>query len=287
MNLLETPHDYVDIGHSQLAYWQFGHGPDLVLVHGWPLHAATYRNLLPLLSRHFRCHVFDLPGAGQTQTGDSAPYGLRAHGESLLAAIKARGIKNYALLGHDSGAAIMQFTAAQDQGNVTALVMGNTETPGYYSLLMKLLMLLAKTPKGPELFFNALRIRTLRQSPMALGGCFTDRAYGEGEFFQLFIEPILQSKAIRLRQAQLLKHFSEADIRDLITIQQRTTLPILLLWGAQDRYFLLKHAKRMQGRFQGVSELCVLPEGKLFPHEDHAAWFAEQTQRFLTQQLGH
>ena len=91
MHSIDAPHDFVDIGHSQLAYWQYGQGPDLVLVHGWPLHSATYRYLLPHLSRHYRCHLFDLPGTGQTRTGASAPFGIHAHGESLMKAIRAKG----------------------------------------------------------------------------------------------------------------------------------------------------------------------------------------------------
>jgi haloalkane dehalogenase len=277
------PHEYVDIDHSQLAYWQVGQGPNLILVHGWPLHSATYRHLLPFLSKHYCCHLFDLPGAGQSRTGETAPFGIRSHGESLLKGIRAKGICDYALLGHDSGAAIMQFTAANAPENVKAMIMGNTETPGYHSTMMKMLMLLARLPKGPDLFFRALGFKVLRRSSLGLGGCFTDATYGEGEFFRLFIEPILSSAEMRRRQAQLLKHFSEADIRALIQIQQNNTVPVQLLWGAQDRYFLLNDAKKMQKRFKGPSEIQVLPQGKLFLHEDHARWFIDHALPFLKQ----
>ncbi len=283
MDIFHQAQEWVDIGHSQLAYWQVGEGPDLVLVHGWPLHSATYRHLLPILSQHYRCHLFDLPGAGQTRTGRDAPFGLRAHGDSLLKGIRAKGIANYALLGHDSGAAIMQFAASQDAANVRAMIMGNTETPGYHSQMMKMLMLLARLPKGPNLFFRALGLKSLRRSSLGLGGCFSDPAYGEGEFLQWFIEPILNSAETRGWQVQLLKHFSEADIRALIDIQKHNEVPVQLLWGAQDRYFLLEDARKMQQRFQGPSEMQVLPEGKLFLHEDHADWFARHALAFLGQ----
>jgi haloalkane dehalogenase len=281
MHTIDAPHDFVNIGHSQLAYWQFGQGPDLVLVHGWPLHSATYRYLLPHLSQHFRCHLFDLPGAGHTITGESAPFGVRAHGESLLKAIRAKGIRNYALLGHDSGAAIMQFAASQDLENVTAMVMGNTEIPGFHSFMMKLLLGLGKVPKGADLFFRSLQFKFLRQSSLGLGACFTDPDFGDGEFFDLFIKPLIESAEVRQQQVKLLQHFSEADIRALIDIQKATHVPVQLLWGAKDRYFLLDDARKMQKRFKGASEIQVLPEGKLFLHEDHADWFAEHALRFL------
>lgn len=43
-----------------------GQGPDLVLVHGWSMHSGVWSPLLELLSEHFRCHVIDLPGHGQS-----------------------------------------------------------------------------------------------------------------------------------------------------------------------------------------------------------------------------
>src|SRR5262245_53887289 len=62
------PRAFLDVGHSRLAYRRFGQGPDVVLVHGWPLHSATFRRLVPLLADAFTCHLFDLPGAGQTES---------------------------------------------------------------------------------------------------------------------------------------------------------------------------------------------------------------------------
>ena len=279
-----TPHAYVDIGHSRLAYWGVGQGPDLVLVHGWPLHSATYRRIVPELSDHFRCHLFDLPGAGQTQTSAKAPFGIQAHGESLLKAIRARGITQYSLLGHDSGAAIMQFTAALDSGNVVSLVMGDTETPGYHSRLLSLFLKVGQVPKGPNLVFKALGIKAYRQSLLGLGACFTDPNYMEGDFFHWFIEPLLRSAQTRAWQAKLLKHFNAEDIRSLIRIQENTRVPVQLLWGSDDPFFLLADARKMMQRFQGEVELEVIPGGKLFIHEDHAERFARQTIHFLKRQ---
>lgn len=276
-----SPHEYVDIGHSQLAYWCAGEGPDLVLVHGWPLHSATYRHLLPSLTRHYRCHLFDLPGSGMTRTQADAPFGIRAHGASLFKGIQAKGLEKYSLLGHDSGAAIMQFAAAEDSANVRCLIMGNTETPGYHSALMKLLMVIARIPRGPQLFFRMLQVRAFRQSRLALGGCFSNPVSAEGSFHQWFIEPLISKPAVREQQAKLLANFSADDIAALIDIQCRNTLPVQLLWGAQDRYFLLEDARRMQQRFKGPSEIRVNDHGKLFVHEDHAEWFATQALDFL------
>ncbi len=43
-----------------------GSGPDLVLLHGWAMHGGVFTELIPVLAQHYRVHVVDLPGHGQS-----------------------------------------------------------------------------------------------------------------------------------------------------------------------------------------------------------------------------
>lgn len=43
-----------------------GHGPDLVLLHGWGLHGGLFRPVIEALSRQFTLHLVDLPGHGRS-----------------------------------------------------------------------------------------------------------------------------------------------------------------------------------------------------------------------------
>lgn len=47
-----------------------GQGPDLVLLHGWGMHAGIWAPIVDLLATEFRLHLIDLPGHGL-----SAPVG--------------------------------------------------------------------------------------------------------------------------------------------------------------------------------------------------------------------
>ena len=44
-----------------------GEGPDLVLLHGWAMHAGIFAPLTQRLARHFRLHLVDLPGHGYSR----------------------------------------------------------------------------------------------------------------------------------------------------------------------------------------------------------------------------
>ena len=124
------PRELVDVGHSRLAYRRVGRGPDLLLVHGWPLTMATYRRLLPTLAEQFTCHLVDLPGAGFTEISERTPISMHDHCDTLERAIEVIGLDRYALLAHDSGGFFARAVAARHGDRVTGIVLGNTETPG-------------------------------------------------------------------------------------------------------------------------------------------------------------
>ena len=52
----------------------FGHGPDLALLHGWGMHGGVWASVRDALAPHFRVHVVDLPGYGESET--CTPYTL-------------------------------------------------------------------------------------------------------------------------------------------------------------------------------------------------------------------
>jgi pimeloyl-[acyl-carrier protein] methyl ester esterase len=47
-----------------------GAGPDIVLIHGWAMHAGIFAPLTRLLAAHFRVHLVDLPGHGLSTDGN-------------------------------------------------------------------------------------------------------------------------------------------------------------------------------------------------------------------------
>lgn len=55
-----------------LAVERVGSGPDLVLLHGWGLHRAVWRPLVQPLSQHYRLHLVDLPGHGQSRQAEDS-----------------------------------------------------------------------------------------------------------------------------------------------------------------------------------------------------------------------
>jgi len=49
-----------------------GEGPDLVMLHGWGMHAGVWQMIRATLASNFRVHTVDLPGHGQSRDGHAA-----------------------------------------------------------------------------------------------------------------------------------------------------------------------------------------------------------------------
>lgn len=49
-----------------------GHGPDLVMLHGWSMHSGVFTPLIDVLSSRFTVHAVDLPGHGQSRWYEGA-----------------------------------------------------------------------------------------------------------------------------------------------------------------------------------------------------------------------
>jgi haloalkane dehalogenase len=272
-----APVRFIDIGHSRVAYRCLGSGPDVLFIHGWPLDGATFRAIAPRLAAHFRCHIFDLPGAGATELTASSPLDLGAHAESVRRLIAALGLQRYAIVAHDSGGLVARVIAADDP-RVVALVLGDTEIPGHHPRLIRDLQALFNVPFGSALFLHALRLRAVRR--YAYRGCFADPDYVHGEFYDLFIAPLLASRRRAEAAFELVRRLDLRLADGLVPLHARIAADVLLVWGERDRIFPVELAQQMRSQFR-AARLELLGGGKTFVHEEQPVAFSALAEGFL------
>jgi pimeloyl-ACP methyl ester carboxylesterase len=82
--------------------------------------------------------------------------------------------------------------------------------------------------------------------------------------------PIHTIPARRDAAIRLLQSFDERYVRDLADLHGRITVPVQLVWGAQDAFFPVDWAREMVGTFPDA-RLAVIPEAGLFSHEERPA----------------
>lgn len=280
---LRPAEDFVDVGHSRLAYRRFGSGPDVVLIHGWPLWSATFRDVVPQLSGGFTCHLFDLPGAGETVSRPDAPIGFRDHVETVRAAVDALGLTRYALVAHDSGALVARMLAASDP-RVSGVVASGTEIPGYISPLVLVIAAMARSSLAIAIFRRLLAIPAFRRSPLGFGGCFADPRYLDGRFTEIL--PALLEPTAFARQFVVVRSLDARLVEELHDVHARITCPVRFVWGEDDPIFPLERARAMVPGVRGGAELLTIPRGRTFVHEERPDEFVRLVRPFLARVSG-
>ncbi len=101
--------------------------PTIVLLHGYPSSSHTYRELIPMLSRHYHVIAPDYLGSGYSDRPepDAAPYAfdlLADHVQGLLNGLK---LDKYTLYMQDFGAPVGFRLIARDPDAVEAIIVQN------------------------------------------------------------------------------------------------------------------------------------------------------------------
>lgn len=113
----------VPAGGHELAAYVRGEGPAVVFLPGAFDLAASFREVVPPLSRAgHRVVAFDLPGHGASATWGRARLPARELADALDEALEALGVTRALVVGHDLGARIGRELAARHPGRVRGLV---------------------------------------------------------------------------------------------------------------------------------------------------------------------
>ncbi|MGY3932024.1 carboxylesterase BioH [Aeromonas encheleia] len=113
---------------------RFGQGPDLVLLHGWGMNGAVWHGIAQQLADHYRVHLVDLPGFGNSPLNDGSDYSLSWLAELVASVLPER----CHLLGWSLGGLVASQLALTHPERVQSLItvasspcfMARDEWPG-------------------------------------------------------------------------------------------------------------------------------------------------------------
>src|SRR5271169_7041198 len=100
---------YLELHGDRIAYRDAGHGHALLLIHGMAGSSATWRAIIPQLSKKFRVIAPDLLGHGESAKPRS-DYSLGAFAVFLRDLLDELGVSQATVVGHSLGGGVaMQF----------------------------------------------------------------------------------------------------------------------------------------------------------------------------------
>jgi pimeloyl-ACP methyl ester carboxylesterase len=118
-----------DINGLKLHYLTAGHGPALILLHGYAETSLMWKPIIPLLAERFTVIAPDLPGIGDSSIPANG-LDMKSAAISIHELAKSLGIQTAEVVGHDIGLMVAYAYAAQFPAEVTKLVLMDAFLPG-------------------------------------------------------------------------------------------------------------------------------------------------------------
>jgi pimeloyl-ACP methyl ester carboxylesterase len=123
-------HHMTSVNGIQMHYVIGGHGPPVVLLHGWPETWYEWRHVMPALAKNYTVIAPDLRGLGDSSKPPTG-YDGKTTAEDIHQLVAQLGFKQIFLVGHDVGSQPAYSYAAAHPTEVKRLVIMEYIFPGF------------------------------------------------------------------------------------------------------------------------------------------------------------
>ena len=113
----------------RLHYLAAGHGPTVILLHGYTQTSRMWRPVIPLLAKRFSVIAPDLPGIGASDIPVDG-LDMKTAATRIHELARSLGVEKARLVGHDIGLMVAYAYAAQYPAEVEKLVVMDALLPG-------------------------------------------------------------------------------------------------------------------------------------------------------------
>lgn len=260
---------FVEVQGLQLYVEQAGQGEPVLLLHGFCCSSFTWREVIPGLARDHRVIAPDLPGFGYTERPrDPQAYRFAGLGRTVLGLLDRLEVAQAHLIGHSYGGALALWFAERHPERVRSLSLVSTATPDRlaveqrqawaryrplnYLLLHAALLGRAAVRKSLEESYHDPSLVTDE-----LVDAYRDRLLVEGieDAYYGFLAPV-------------------ADPPPPVDLQA-LEMPVLMLWGDDDRIIPAERATPYVTRFPRVRMVVFDGCGHVPMEERPRAFLAE------------
>jgi pimeloyl-ACP methyl ester carboxylesterase len=122
---------FAEIDGLKLHYLTAGHGPAVILLHGYTQTSRMWRPLFPKLTEKFTVIAPDLPGIGDSGIPQNdSDMNMKTAAIRIHALAKSLGVTKARVVGHDIGLMVAYAYAAQFPDEVEKLVVMDAFLPG-------------------------------------------------------------------------------------------------------------------------------------------------------------
>lgn len=244
---------------QSVAWGSLGEGDPVVLIHGFPWSAQSWRNIAPWLARTHKVCFFDMLGCGLSEKGDGQNVTESVQSDLLEALIAHWNLARPQVVGHDFGG-----LAALRGHFVNGIPYGK----------LHLVNAVAVLPSGSPFYAH------VAQHEAAFAGL---PAYAHEALFRAYVQRAahypLKEEAIEIYaepwrglvgQAAFYRQIAQADTRHIAEAQERYGKPdfdVHLIWGEGDSFIPVAQGEELQ-RLLGATSFTTVKNAAHIVQED-------------------
>ena len=266
---------YADVKSGRIAFFEKGHGPVAIFVHGVPLNGYHWRNVIERVQHRRRCMAIDLMGLGYTEIGPSQDVSFPMQARMIAEVMDALEIETADLVGNDSGGAIAQIFAAHHPERLTSLVLTNCDVhDGWPPPQVLPIMQHARKGTLAPIFQPVLdrpdlaRQRHARGESVPLFRSYADPSVLTDEIIRLYLQPLLSSQPRIEAFQRYWLGFDNAHTVAVHSALQTLQVPTLIVWGLKDIFFDVTWAYWLKDTIPGAKRVIEVADARLFFSED-------------------
>lgn len=237
----------------RMRYFVGGEGPPLVLVHGLSGAATNFTLLAPLLARHRRLLIPELPGHGRSDSLPAAPS-LNGYADRVRYIAELERMLPAPVVGHSLGGSIVLRTALRWPDDVPAVVLAASAGIASATRRSQIwLALLGKTKPARRISphrSHVARRRLLRYAVFGHWGASDPEALDDRAVEGLLAGPELHADTLSAARA-LVREDPRQDLHGI-------RCPCLLVWGARDHQVPIddafEYARRLRAPLRTIAD---------------------------------
>jgi len=269
-----------DVRLGAAAQWQVhesGSGDPVVLVHGLGTDSSAWDRVVPLLAARFRVITVDLPGYSLRSVVPEVPHAddLAAGLDALLARL---GVTSAVIVGHSFGGAVALLTAQHHPSRCNGLVL---IAPGGFGVELNPVVPFMGTRTGARLLralYNPRAARTIRRIATRVESRSSDSRVRISELMETYDR--LGSEQARAQfRASVRESLALNAAIDRTQIVINSRIPVLVLWGREDRVLPVWQAKNVASMLPW-STVRVLDRVGHTPHRSNPGTVAREVVNF-------
>jgi pimeloyl-ACP methyl ester carboxylesterase len=270
---------YVELHGDRVAYRDAGDGEVLLLIHGMAGSSATWRSVLPQLSKRFRVIAPDLLGHGESAKprGD---YSLGACAVWLRDFLDELGISHATVIGHSLGGGVaMQFVYQHPDYVKRLILIGSGGLGPDVGMVLRLL-----SAPGAELILPiiaptpVLTVGNKLRTWLRGAGIHSPRGAELWSAYSSLSDR--QTRQSFLRTLRSVVDYRGQAVSALNRLQLRAELPVMAIWGAQDNIIPVDHAYAAH-EARADTRLEILPDVGHFPQVEAPTEVVELIEDFI------